>query len=204
MSHFNQMATQWDTPEKIQKTQKLADAIKKELEEFKYSSVLDVGCGTGLLGLEFMNPETSLLGIDTSSGMLEVFDEKTREYPLVESLLWNLEEAPLEREFDLIVSAMAFHHLNHPQVVLERLKSMLRPSGIIAIVDLDQEDGSFHPNPENMGVKHFGFAKETLLEWAQKLDLTLKHSIINTIEKNEQTYGQFLALYGRGKSLIGE
>ncbi len=198
MSHFNQMASQWDTPEKIQKTQKLAGKIKNKLDHFKYSSVLDVGCGTGLLGLEFVHADTSLLGIDTSPGMLEVFDEKTKDNPQIESLLWNLEEAPLEREFDLIVSAMAFHHLDHPDEVLGKLKAMLKPSGKIAIVDLDQEDGSFHPDPKKMGVKHFGFSKETLFKWAQELDLTLKHSIINTIEKNGQTYGQFLALYERG------
>lgn len=90
---------------------------------------------------------------------------------------------------------MAFHHLNKPEKMLGTLKNLLNPNGKLAIVDLDEEDGSFHPDNEGMGVKHFGFSKTTLESWAEKEGMTLDHHIINKIDKNNREYGQFLAVF---------
>ncbi len=196
MSHFNQMASQWDTPQKLEQARTLASRIKASLNGFNYNCVLDFGCGTGTLGIEMLSSiETRLLGVDTSEGMLEVLKQKSKVLPNIRSLLINLEEEIIKEKFDLIVSSMAFHHLNGPKEVLLKLKNMLNPGGRVVIVDLDQEDGSFHPDPKNMGVKHFGFSKDELQSWAQELGLKLEHSIVNTIEKNERKYDQFLAIY---------
>ena len=126
---------------------------------------------------------------------LKVFDEKTSEHPEVSRRLTNLEEENLDESFDLVVSSMTFHHLNEPKKMLTKLKGMLCPGGRMAIVDLDEEDGSFHPDNEGMGVKHFGFSKEELFSWAQENGLSLEHTIINSIEKNDRNYGQFLAVF---------
>ena len=195
MNHFNEMANKWDTPEKVEKFKILANKIKTQLGSFSYQSVMDLGCGTGLLGLEFVDENISLLGLDTSEGMLHVFAQKTLDYPQIESLLLNLEEQTIDKKFDLIVSSMAFHHLTNPATMIRKLKGMLNKGGKLAIVDLDEEDGSFHPDPANMGVKHFGFSKNILEKWAQDNQFDLDHSIINTVEKNSRTYDQFLAIF---------
>ena len=107
----------------------------------------------------------------------------------------NLEEENISEKFDLIVSSMAFHHLNYPGKVLNKLKNNLNSGGKIIVVDLDKEDGTFHPDNEGMGVKHFGFSKETLENWANKSELNLDHYIINSIDKNERKYQQFCAVF---------
>jgi 2-polyprenyl-3-methyl-5-hydroxy-6-metoxy-1,4-benzoquinol methylase len=195
MSHFNQVANEWDNEGKVAMMQVLAKNVMEKLPLERNLKIMDFGCGTGLFGLEFSEHAKELVGIDTSSGMLEVFNKKTEGDDRFRSHNINLEEKELNEKFDLIISSMAFHHLNDPKAVLTKLKKNLNPDGKIIIVDLDEEDGSFHPDNEGMGVKHFGFSKNTLINWAKEADLKFEHYIINSIDKNEKKYQQFCAVF---------
>lgn len=195
MSHFNAVANEWDNEGKVAMMQKLASGVMEKVSLDKGLKIMDFGCGTGLFGLEFNDYANELVGVDTSDGMLKVFDEKTKGDNRFRSLNINLEESDLDEKFDLVVSSMAFHHLNDPNKVLNKLKRNLNPGGKIVVVDLDEEDGTFHPDNAGMGVKHFGFSKETLENWAKACELNLEHYIINSIDKNEREYQQFCAVF---------
>lgn len=200
MSHFNHEANNWDSPQKIKLMGVLASKTNEILNIDKKIDVLDFGCGTGLFGMEFLDHSNSLLGIDTSEGMLEVFDTKAKGMDHVQSMNVNLEKENvdvIENKFDLIVSSMTFHHLDRPKEILEKLSSLLKEDGQMAIVDLEKEDGSFHPDPKGMGVKHFGFSNEELQAWGNDLGLSVKIQRINSLEKNEKEYAQFLAIYSK-------
>lgn len=196
-SHFNKKAAEWDSESKIKMMGELAKRTQDILQLTHHQSldIMDFGCGTGLFGLEFAPFAKTLLGVDTSSGMLEIFDKKTSGYHHIQSRNINLEIDKIPETFDLIISSMAFHHLISPSEVLVKLKAMLNLGGRMAIVDLDKEDGSFHPDNKEMGVKHFGFSKEELMGWTQQAGLKLQYKIINTIEKNKKNYPQFLAIF---------
>lgn len=197
MSHFNSIANQWDTPEKIKQNKSYAELIKKHLTQLNSISILEVGCGTGLLGGEFLSDENHLLGLDTSTGMLEVFNQKYINHKAT-SMLLNLEEhdLPADQKFDLILSAMAFHHLKNPLTMLSKLSSHLKTKGTIVVIDLDQEDGTFHPDPKNMGVHHFGFNEEQTKAWCLEAQLTkLPRQIVNIVHKNEKQYPIFLEIF---------
>ena len=197
MTHFNKTANEWDTPEKILLNENYANRIKSLIAPKNNNKILDLGCGTGLLISNFQNDENILIGVDTSEGMLDVFNKKFKNNSNVKSYLLNLEESDLhEDKFDLIVSSMAFHHLKQPDKIIEKLKKLLTPSGCIAIIDLDLEDGSFHPDPKNMGVYHSGFSIETTNMWADKANFKNTYrEIIHTINKNEKSYPVFLVIY---------
>lgn len=196
MEHFTQMAKEWDTPEKIERNVQYGIEIKKFLpDQNKAIRILDVGCGTGLLGSQFLShPESQLIGVDTSSGMLEVFLQKFKN---AKAYLMDMTKNELpESHFDLIVSAMAFHHIKDTYPMLEKLTSRLNPQGLLAIIDLDTEDGSFHPDPKNMGVHHFGFSSEQNAAWANEVGLQLiNRTIVHNVFKNEKNYPIFLAVY---------
>ncbi|MAX66938.1 MAG: class I SAM-dependent methyltransferase [Bacteriovoracaceae bacterium] len=195
MNHFNQVANDWDTPEKTQMMKELAKKTQKRLKLSQKIDIMDFGTGTGLFGLEFHPYLHTLTGIDTSQEMLNVFNKKTEAFSHIQSHQINLEDQSLASKFDLIISSMAFHHLQDPKKVLMKLKENLKQNGRIAIVDLDQEDGSFHPDNKAMGVKHFGFSKQELQYWAKQAKLNLDYQIINTLHKNETEYHQFLAIF---------
>lgn len=195
MTHFNKEAAEWDSPEKIELMAVLAKNTQEVLKLSEPIDIMDFGCGTGLFGLEIADYAKTLVGVDTSTGMLEVFDKKTEGHNNIQSMLVDLEAESIDNKFDLVVSSMAFHHLNHPNAMITKLKTMLNPGGRLAIVDLDKEDGTFHPNNEEMGVKHFGFDITELQQWADEAGLSLDHHIINSIEKNDKEYRQFLAVF---------
>lgn len=191
MSHFNQVANTWDTPEKIEMYKIFAAGISGYLKRKEAIKILEVGCGTGLLGSQLLTASDRFIGVDTSDGMLEVFNQKFAENKNVHSQLINLEVHELqEKGFDLIISSMAFHHLKNPDKLILKLKKLLAPDGIIAVIDLDLEKGTFHADPKKMGVEHFGFSKVTTDSWGPN-----KREIIYTIKKENGDYPIFLAVY---------
>ncbi len=196
MSHFNLVANSWDTPEKIELSKHYAQRILRNIKTKSPKRILELGCGTGLLGANFLNEDSYLLGLDTSQGMLDVFNQKFSGLN-AKSMLLNLEQDDLnEAPFDLIISCMSFHHLKNPEAMLLKLKKYLAPHGHMAIIDLDHEDGTFHPDPKNMGVYHFGFSDGVTSHWSVASDLeNYKRETIHTIFKNEKSYPLFLALF---------
>ena len=55
---------------------------------------------------------------------------------------------------------MTFHHIREVEPLLKQFYSVLRPSGILCIADLDEDGGRFHES--NDGVFHFGFDRNVL------------------------------------------
>lgn len=191
-SPFDQKSSSWDTPEKILQAKNLAQKIQSHLGNTPFTRIMEIGCGTGLLGTLFLGPESKYLGLDGSEGMLRVLEEKA--IPGVATRLIDLDHTPLpEGPWSLVISSMAFHHLIDPGRMLKHLD--LAPNGNLVVVDLNQEDGTFHPDPKAMGVHHFGFSRETVASWAMN-GLALQHwDVAQHIEKNGRSYSQFLAIF---------
>jgi len=198
MNHFKEAAKTWDQGPTINRNKIFAESIEKHL--FKNNlSLLDFGCGTGLLSQFLEGKISNLVGIDPTLEMLDQFKSKFTHLNSVRSFALNIESEPLPKDigrFDVIVSAMAFHHLEQPLKALGILKGLLNPEGQIFVLDLDLEDGSFHPDNKGMGVKHFGFSGEDQKMWSSELGFkSFTREIIHHISKNEREYGVALSLY---------
>lgn len=196
-SHFDTSAASWDTPEKVKGAQKNALAVQNALKQidpnFKVHALLEIGCGTGLLGQQLLDVDTPYYGIDASSEMLKVLKQKMPA-PHIHALNLDIESSELPLfDYNLMISQMAFHHLKEPAQVLKKLN--LVPGRYFAIIDLDKEDGSFHHDPKAQGVHHSGFSRSEIENWAQNSGLTLSHyEILGTKQKNGKEYPLFLAL----------
>jgi ubiquinone/menaquinone biosynthesis C-methylase UbiE len=190
-SHFDTAAKTWDNEETIARNGAFAKAIRKHLS-LHPKRVLDFGSGTGLLTSHFLDVADELTGIETSSGMLEQFNERFQGNIKVKSLALNLESDSLPSgigPFNVIMTGMAFHHLKDPKNVLAKFKNHLAPGGKVFVIDLDEEDGTFHPDNEGMGVHHFGFSKKTMECWSQELGFdSFQHEIIYEMLKNNRSY----------------
>jgi SAM-dependent methyltransferase len=100
--------------------------------------ILDAGCGTGV-GTEYLvhlNPQAEVVGIDLSSGALQVAQERCRKSGAnrVEFHHLSLYDADkLPGEFDLINCVGVLHHLPDPKRGIQSLASKLRPGGLMHI-----------------------------------------------------------------------
>ena len=161
---FNKEAAQWDeNPGRVKLANDVADAMIREASPTAEMDVLDFGCGTGLVTLRLQPLVRSILGADSSEGMLGVLDGKIRSHGIknVRTKLVDFEKGGrIQGAFHLIVSSMTLHHVPEPAALFREWRNLLLPRGRVCFADLDVEDGSFHT--DNTGVFHKGFDRAHL------------------------------------------
>ncbi|MEM0908900.1 MAG: methyltransferase domain-containing protein [Pseudomonadota bacterium] len=94
--------------------------------------LLDVGCGTGLVGLAFQDDAGEMIGLDLSEDMLAFADERGTYADLyvgdAVSFMDEWDEAP----FDLIVAADVLPYLGDLTPFMAAAAHALRPGGLLA------------------------------------------------------------------------
>ncbi len=196
--HFDKAAGEWDQKKR---RQELAKAIAKAIGLLplnKNMKAMEYGCGTGLVGLSLAPRLGSLTMVDTSTGMLEVLQDKINElgFENVSSRHLDLTVDSFDEHFDLIFSAMTLHHIEDTEQILRNLGELLNDNGYLVIADLDSEDGSFHS--AGAGEKHHGFGRKALAATLTNLGFSsIQFETVHTISKTGddhelQTYPVFL------------
>jgi len=157
---FHQKAADWDgqtIPQQLSQT--IGPAIIENIHLHPNMEVMDFGAGTGLLSTHIVPLVKSVAAVDISQSMLTQLTSKPEFKDKVTAFCQDILKEPLNREFDLIISAMAMHHVEDTSLMLQRFAEHLKPGALIALADLDAEDGTFHP-PQTEGVFHLGFERE--------------------------------------------
>ena len=142
---FDTRAVNWDeNPRRIELIDHATKLIFKEINIDKNQSVLDYGCGTGLLGYNLVEKAGNVTFCDSSSGMLEQVEKKRAFYG-----------------YNMIFSMLVLHHVKNIPALLEKFYNHLEEEGLFCWIDLDKEDGSFHNGDP---IPHQGFEKEYLYQ----------------------------------------
>ena len=190
---FEAKAADWDANER--RTRMAAAIGNKMLEHIELREdmkVMDFGAGTGLIAARIAPLVERLVAVDTSPAMLDRLAAKAELEGRVEIVCSDLLENPLDSHFDLIVSAMTLHHVEDTSRLLRRFNEQLKPRGMLALADLDQEDGSFHPQGTE-GIYHFGFDRAELADKLQGEGFEqVEFFTAHVIERNDREYPVFL------------
>jgi ubiquinone/menaquinone biosynthesis C-methylase UbiE len=200
MPTFDDRAPEWDTPERAERARAIARLIIEVTTPAPDARVLELGSGTGLLGLELLPHVGSVVLADASGGMLDVAAAKIASgtHPGARTMRHVLTVDPVPDErFDLVVSLMALHHVPDTAAALRDLAAMLAPGGRIAIVDLEAEDGSFHTDPDEPVLR--GFDRERLRVLAEDAgfrDVAFRPAW--AVHKNDRAYALFLVTATNG------
>jgi len=114
--------------------------------------VLDAGCGTGFLALEFSARGHRVTGIDFAPSMVA----RAREKAVAQGLAAHFDQGDAENlpyasgSFDLVISRHVLWTLPHPERALDEWLRVLRPGGRLAIIDGAQyNDATAPPQREN-------------------------------------------------------
>ncbi len=153
---FDDAALHWDTPERIERANKLAASILHAIGDAPKDTALEFGCGTGLLSFALREHFQRIDCVDASEGMLYVLRQKTETAGasnIVASDSGLLAQKEYAGAFDVIYSSMVFHHITDVEAQLRTLSPLLKPNGLLITIDLDKEDGSFHrAEPDFTGI----------------------------------------------------
>ncbi len=167
-THFDTAARDWDQRPLSQQLAAVPERLLAQLPLRASDHVLDFGAGTGLLSTPIAPKVAQVTALDMSAAMLQVLDEKgfANITPLQQDIF-----AGLPGQYHAVVSCMALHHVADTAALLRAFAAALHSGGRIALVDLYQEDGSFHGDNQAKGVQHFGFAPEALQALAEQAGL---------------------------------
>jgi predicted TPR repeat methyltransferase len=147
-SDFDEKAATWDAdPAKVERAQVIGRAIRATGALDRSVRLLEYGAGTGLLTEALRDAVGPVTMADTSAGMRDVMHAKVDAGVIPDARIWDLdlatEPAP-DEQFDLVVTAMTLHHIHDLTPVLSGFAGLLVEGGHLCVVDLEEEDGSFH------------------------------------------------------------
>lgn len=104
-----------------------------------HDTVLDVGCGPGLLACAFARVVRHATGIDLTPAMLEQARKLQREQGLP-NVSWregDITSLPyLDGEFSIVSCRYVFHHLEDPLTVLKEMARVCQPGGRVVVADM--------------------------------------------------------------------
>lgn len=133
---FDHQAATYDTDSNGSHARKVYGFVLGEVLAHDYSSLLDIGAGTGEMLRMLINarPDARYAGIDLSANMLKVAGEKLGKS--ADLLQGDAENLPCpDRSFDIIICNDSFHHYPNPAKALGEFKRVLNPSGMLLISD---------------------------------------------------------------------
>lgn len=197
MTSFDDRASTWDDdPAKVERARAVAAAIRARLLLSPSLRVLEYGAGTGLVSQALAEDVGPLTLSDPSAGMRHVMESKVACGALpAGSRVCDIDlsnaEVPAQR-FDLIMAVMTLHHIPVLEPVLAGFVDLLEPGGHLCVVDLVEEDGSFHEGGDFDG--HNGFDTAELAKLLRAAGLAeSEFAQVYEVEKREKSYPLFLA-----------
>jgi len=190
---FEEKSKDWDGNELITRlSTAIGASILEHVPLHERMQVMDFGAGTGLICSQIAQRVAKITAVDISEAMLEKLAAKPALQDKVEIVCQDIVKTPLERRFDLIVSAMAMHHIEDTCWLVQRFAEHARSGALIALADLDKEDGSFHPEG-TAGVYHHGFERAALQVILEECGFkTIRFFTAHTIHKKARNYPVFL------------
>ncbi|MDN5201698.1 class I SAM-dependent methyltransferase [Fulvivirgaceae bacterium BMA10] len=131
---WNEHAEYWDDFEEAKHYTKHIVRLLTARIDVENRTILDFGCGTGLL-IDYMTKKAKqIVAVDTSDKMISVLESKN--YNNVETINDELSKESiirypaLQNKFDLIVAVSVCAFLPNYLEVLTTIKSLLKPDGI--------------------------------------------------------------------------
>lgn len=192
---FKDKAKDWDVSDRVkQLSAGIGSCILKNVELNAQMHVMDFGAGTGLITSQVAPFVKKITAVDISQAMLDQLLVKQALKDKVQALCQDITHKPTGEQYDLIMSAMAMHHVADTDNMVKQFAAHLKSGGKVALADLDKEDGSFHP-PTVEGVYHSGFERsafQAILEKHGFKDVCFETA--HTVQGDTKSYPVFLTL----------
>ncbi|MDD2702845.1 MAG: methyltransferase domain-containing protein [Candidatus Omnitrophica bacterium] len=142
---FRRWSKEYDqTLGKISFHRDLLDLMVKNSNVKDGYNILDIGCGTGLLSLKFLQKANCFVtGVDSSGEMIAIFQDKIRKLNLGDKVSLHLMDAASlkfkKEAFDQVVSSVTLHHLKDKLSAIKTVFNILNKNGLFIIGEIDMD-----------------------------------------------------------------
>ena len=170
---FAHRAAGWDIdPRKIKMAESYVNELLKHVTIRRSWKAMEIGAGTGLVGIQLLPKVKAMIFEDTSEAMLLRLRQKLTNEELLKTEILHGEVTEYSRaDIDLVVSNMAFHHIEDIEGLLAHLSIITRTGAMIVVGDIRTEDGSFHRFEP---IPHKGFDTDELSAIFEKAGFRVK------------------------------
>lgn len=196
---FDARARTWDQDHaKVERAAAVAEAIRRLVPLGPRTTLLDYGCGTGLLGLALLPHVGHLTLADASREMLRVVVEKIAAAGASNVVTAHVDPGAASLPggpYDVACTLMTLHHVPDTDAILRQFHAALAAGGHLCVADLDAEDGSFHGD----GFEgHRGFDRAELTARLERAGFTdVRFETPWRISRGGRHYALFLAVARR-------
>ncbi|HYB67937.1 MAG TPA: methyltransferase domain-containing protein [Candidatus Acidoferrales bacterium] len=164
-----------------------ADNVVKQVNKPK-SVILDLGTGNGEIAIRaaLKFPDSRVIGIDVSSGMIKEAEKKVTKIGLknVRFVVSPMENLKIERA-DFVVSHLAFHHVKNKLSVVTEVYKILPRKGRVIIGDWFKPTIEYEREIEKLRAKNPTLSKKFDESWQ---DFISEPSMKEYQEKHSKEY----------------
>ncbi|MCK4320667.1 methyltransferase domain-containing protein [Candidatus Bathyarchaeota archaeon] len=156
MQHYDNIATVYDTQYAEEQEAKIK-AVLDEINLQPDNTILDIGCGTGILFKHIKNSAKLLIGLDTSLGLLKRAETQAKQYCNIVVIRAEADHTPFKNKtFHTIFAITLLQNMPNPAATLREIKRISKDNATIAVTALKK-----------------GFTKKTFTQLLENAELTL-------------------------------
>lgn len=136
MRRYDQSANVYDVQYQEEQETKIRTALAN-ISLKRTDSVLDAGCGTGMLFKHVAEESKLLIGTDVSSGLLNKARPRATKFPTVSLIQADSDNLPLRNEtFDTVLAITLLQNMPDPQATLTEIKRVTKQNGTVVVTGL--------------------------------------------------------------------
>jgi ubiquinone/menaquinone biosynthesis C-methylase UbiE len=193
---FDTDSLTWDSERRKNRAKLIAEEISKSIQVKKQYTALEFGCGTGLLSFCLKDKFEMITLVDTSKGMIDVLKSKIEKCKMnnMKSYQIDINKNHIlpDNSYDIIYTSMALHHIIDTETTIKNLYRLLKKDGYLCIVELDEEDGSFHKEEKDFN-GYNGFNQNSLKNLL--LEVGFEEVKVNTFYNDRKFVGEIEVKY---------
>lgn len=113
------------------------EQLYRDIQEYagitESTRILEIGAGSGIATHEMaLRWNAGITAIEPGADLLTIARQRCRQFPIVQFIQSTFEEYEASEQFDLIVSATAFHWID-PAIKLTKPARLLKDNGVLAV-----------------------------------------------------------------------
>lgn len=133
-AYFDKNAKDYDNSSDGRFVRCMYREILEKTMALKPDTVLDLGCGNGNILVQLAQTGSRLYGLDLSSNMIA--EAERRLGGRASLTVGDAQLLPYgDESFDLVICNASFHHYPRPDTVLEEIRRVLKPRGVLILGD---------------------------------------------------------------------